>query len=92
MFVDLVCLYDPESLGLDVKRVSESFQEGSEPSDESAQVKPGWYAVSINRLRQSPSLLSQSASGRLLLQLSRLQPTATIGYTIYIYHIDSAEE
>ncbi len=89
MFVDLVCLFDPKSLGLDVRRLSETYRDSSNLAAESAYVTPGWYAVSVNRLRQSPSLLSQSASGRLVSLLSRLQPKAMIGYTIYVYHVEA---
>jgi len=87
MFVDLVCLYDPKALGLDVKRVSETNLGASDLAKEPARLSPGWYAISVNRLRQSPEILSQSESGRVILLLSQLKPEATIGYTIYVYHV-----
>jgi hypothetical protein len=43
---------------------------------------PGWYAMSVNRLR------SRGGEYRYFL---RFRPVATVGYSIYVYHLDEGD-
>ncbi|MCX7428745.1 MAG: glycosyltransferase family 39 protein [Planctomycetia bacterium] len=87
--------FDPRHVGLDYELPSERCVTGDEQHvrDVALQLRPGWYAVSVNLLHGFPhcvyddhGTLTDLDSG-LLTQLLQREPEATAGYSIHIYHI-----
>jgi hypothetical protein len=64
---------------------------GELPSD----LRPGWYAISVNFLYGYPHYAPDGRGGRAHFTrgaynyFRRFQPTATAGYSIYIYHLSA---
>jgi hypothetical protein len=57
---------------------------------DSRDLEPGWYAVSVNCLQQDPN--SAGGRNRLPAKLLNLEPVANAGYSIRIYRVAESEE
>ncbi|HEX7446153.1 MAG TPA: hypothetical protein VF306_01335 [Pirellulales bacterium] len=60
-------------------------------------LQPGWYAVSVNFLYGYPHIVSDGIGNKPFLDRAyysyfrRFEPAAMAGYSIYIYHLTTAD-
>ncbi len=75
-------VYRPKHLGLDVLDVPK-FERDSEKS---IVLPKGWYAISVNAVRGSHSVLGVDTD---YCYFQQFEPIGSIGYSINLYHLDS---
>ncbi|NQT14319.1 MAG: glycosyltransferase family 39 protein [Planctomycetes bacterium] len=82
LFGDRFC--NPELAGLERRPVPHGLLEGAAPSSNDHGPRPGWYAISVNHVH-GYRLLEHDQP--LYAYFREFEPVATVGYSIYIYHI-----
>jgi hypothetical protein len=95
-------LFDPRVLGIDFTLPPRARRSpssgGQESSSDEPGPQPGWFALSVNRLHGIRHVAAPDGNGGWKYAephdyqyFLRSSPVAMAGYSIYIYHFDSAE-
>lgn len=78
--------FDPQHIGIESTKPLDS-KLFSKPEQIDRQLKPGWYAVSVNFLKGYPWHCEQDAYS----YFQVLEPTMKFGHSIYLYHVDDED-
>jgi 4-amino-4-deoxy-L-arabinose transferase-like glycosyltransferase len=86
---------DPKFFGIDYTALQPPTPAATGSAN--IQIPPGWYAISVNFVRGMPHFSYKGDGTKMnyaqgsLIPFQKLKPTATAGYSIYIYHVSASD-